>query len=65
MKFTSDIGLGMKFDIIHIFREINISMATISRKPRNQSVKLGGGGGRREKLSNTRQECNGLPFTDF
>ena len=39
MRFTSDIGLGMKFDIIHIFREINISIA-ISKTWRG-----GGGGG--------------------
>ena len=36
MKFTPDIGIGLKFDIIYIFRKIGISMATTNRKTRYQ-----------------------------
>ena len=36
MKFTPDIGLGLKFDIIYIFRKIDISMATLNSKKKKQ-----------------------------
>ena len=37
MKFTSDIGIGLKFDIIYFLGgKDNISIATINRNARNQ-----------------------------
>ena len=36
MKFTPDIGIGLKFDMIYFLRKIDISVATINRKTRYQ-----------------------------
>ena len=36
MKFTPDVGIGLKFDMIYFFRKIDISMVTINRKTRYQ-----------------------------